>query len=236
MSRTHLLFQITQIIRSREFTTAQYLADRLNLSTRTVYRYINELSVSDIPIISQTGKGYWIDETFNLTPVHLSEDELIALNLGAKLVKSIADPFLADAAQQLLDKVSAVTPKSNLHLMSQSKIHAPLQIIDTKTADYLSTVRLAIDSKNKIEIEYSDQHQQITTRVFWPLALAFWGKTWTVASWCETRQDFRAFRIDRIQSLKKQDDRFKDHPDKNLEKFIKLQSIKSGATGPKSKG
>lgn len=223
MSRTHLLFQITQIIRSRNFTTAQYLAERLSISTRSVYRYINELSVSGIPIISQTGKGYWIDDSFNLTPLNLSEDELIALNLGAKLVKSIADPFLADAAQQLLDKIKSVTPRSNLRLINQSKIHAPLKIIAPKTADYLSTVRLAIDSKNKIEIEYSDQNQKITTRIFWPLALAFWGQNWTVASWCETRQDFRAFRIDRILNLKKHTQFFLDHPDKNLEKFIELQ-------------
>ncbi|BCE03223.1 helix-turn-helix transcriptional regulator [Marinicellulosiphila megalodicopiae] len=223
MSRTHLLFQITQIIRSRKFTTAQYLADRLNISTRSVYRYINELSVSGIPIISQTGKGYWIDENFNLTPLHLSEDELIALNLGAKLVKAIADPFLADAAQQLLDKIQSVTPKSNLHLMSQSKIHAPLQLIEPQTAEYLSIIRLAVDSKNKIEIEYSDQHNNSTTRIFWPLALAFWGKDWTVASWCETRQDFRAFRIDRIQSLKKHKATFLVQPDKNLEAFIEQQ-------------
>ncbi|MCJ8314841.1 MAG: YafY family transcriptional regulator [Saccharospirillaceae bacterium] len=225
MSRTDLLFQITQIIKSRKFTTAQYLADRLNISTRTVYRYINELSVSGIPILSQTGKGYWLDQHFDLTPVHLSQEELLALSFGSKLVKCFADPFLADAAQQVLDKIEAVTPKSKTHFLNQIKIHAPVKVINNKTSRNLTLVRKAAELKLKVCICYEDQNQIKTDRIIWPLALAFWGKSWTIAAWCEKRSDFRAFRVDRMDDITCLKKHFVDEPDKNLESFVKQQNL-----------
>jgi len=225
MSRTDLLFQITQIIRSRPYTTAQYLSDRLHVSTRTVYRYINELSVSGIPILSQTGKGYWIDTNFDLTPVHLSDEELLALNLGAKLVKAFSDPFLADAAQQVLDKIHQVTPKSKTHILNQSKIHTPDKLIDKQTSNYLAHIRQASERSLKVCISYKDQHKQITDRIIWPLALAFWGQSWTMATWCEKRESFRAFRVDRITSMHCLNIAFPNDSDKNLKAFIKSQSL-----------
>ena len=224
MSRTDLLFQITQIIKSRKFTTAQYIADRLHLSTRTVYRYINELSVSGIPILSQTGKGYWIDEHFDLTPVHLSKEELLALSFGSKLVKCFADPYLADAAQQVLDKIEAVTPKSKTHFLNQTKIHAPIKVIDNKTSDNLTLVRKASEQKLKLCIHYEDQSGAKTDRIVWPLALAFWGKSWTIAAWCEKRSNFRAFRVDRMDDITCLKTHFIDEPGKNLTAFVDQQS------------
>ncbi len=231
MSRTDLLFQMTQIIRSREFTTAQYLANRLNLSVRTIYRYINELSVSGIPILSQTGKGYWIDENFNLTPVHLSQEELLALNLGAKLVKSFADPFLADAAQQVLDKIEAITPKSQVDLQRRSVIHAPIKMIDDTTSHHLASLRKAADHRFKLSVSYCDLKDNVSDRVIWPLAMAFWGKSWTAAAWCEKRKDFRVFRVDRIQKLTELNDSFPNEEGKNLAAYVKSQTYDINSVG-----
>ncbi len=224
MSRTDILFQMTQIIRSRKYTTAAYLADRLNLSVRTVYRYINDLTLAGVPVISQTGKGYWLDKSFDMPPIQLSADELLALSLGSQLVKAVADPFLADAAQQLVDKVEAVIPKSHQHILYQSKIHAPLSLIDKQTGEFLGLIRRAVDQRLKLELNYQDKHGQTTIRLIWPLALAFWGRSWTVAAWCEHRQAFRAFRIDRIASLNIQPDAYPNQPGRTLADFIALQT------------
>jgi predicted DNA-binding transcriptional regulator YafY len=225
MSRTEILFQMTQIIRSRDRTTAKYLADRLNISIRTVYRYINDLSLSGVPVISQAGKGYWIDDSFNMPPVQLSEEELLALSLGSRLVKAIADPFLADASQQLLDKVEAVIPKNAQHLLYQSQLHAPKPIIEKSVLADIGRIRKSIESRNKIQIMYLDQAGNDSTRTIWPLALAFWGQVWTVAAWCEHRQDFRAFRVDRIQQMDRLPATYPVESGKSLADFIANQAF-----------
>lgn len=223
MSRTELLFQMTQIIRSRDHTTAKYLSDRLNISIRTVYRYINDLSLAGVPVISQAGKGYWIDDSFNMPPIQLSEEELMALSLGSRLVKAIADPFLADASQQLLDKVEAVIPKSHQHLLYQSQLHAPKQIVEQSILDKVGRMRKAVEAKLKVRLNYFDQQGTASQRTIRPLALAFWGQVWTVASWCEHRQDFRAFRIDRIESMNVLKENYSDEPGKSLADFKEQQ-------------
>ena len=223
MSRTDILFQMTQIIRSRNHTTAAYLADRLNLSVRTVYRYINDLSLAGVPVISQTGKGYWLDKSFDMPPIQLSADELLALSLGTRLVKAIADPYLADAAQQLVDKVEAVIPKSHQHLLYHSKMHAPKSLISELTREYLGKTRRAVDQRYKLSLNYADEQGQTWTRVVWPIAVAFWGKSWTVAGWCEQREAFRVFRLDRILSLEVLPDAYPEQPGRTLADFIALQ-------------
>ncbi len=227
MRRTELLFQITQILRSRPTTTAKYLSDRLNISIRTVYRYIDDLTLSGIPIISQTGKGYWLEENFNFPPIRLSEDELLALSLGSRLVKSISDPYLADAAQQLIEKVEAITPKSHQHLLYQTQVHAPSQRIDTNTAERLGKVRMAVGKSQKLQISYRDGKDCLSQRVLWPLALAFWGTTWTVAAWCEERSDFRAFRIDRIIELETLNELYPNQIGRRLSDFIAREKERS---------
>ena len=100
-------------------------------------------------MISQTGKGYWIDKSFDMPPIHLSEDELLALSLGTRLVKAVADPFLADAAQQLIDKVESVIPETHQQLLYQSTMHTPMATLDETTAYNLGLTRNAVNEKQK---------------------------------------------------------------------------------------
>ncbi|WP_196159085.1 YafY family protein [Reinekea sp. G2M2-21] len=223
MSRIDILFQMTQIIRSRPYTTAAYLSDRLNISVRSVYRYVNDLTLAGVPIISQTGKGYWIDKDFDMPPLHLSPEELLALSLGSRLVQAVADPFLADAAQQLLDKVDAVVPHNHRKLLWQTRIHAPAAIIDEPTAARLGCVRQAVEQKQKLSIHYLDANDRTSERVIWPLALAFWGQAWTIAAWCEQRTAFRAFRVDRIRQADRLGQAFPDQPGRTLADFVEQQ-------------
>ena len=155
----------------------------------------------------------------------MSQEELLALSFGSKLVKCFADPYLADAAQQVLDKIEAVTPKSKTHFLNQIKIHTPIKVIDNKTSKNLTLVRRASEQKLKVCICYEDQNQIQTDRIIWPLALAFWGKSWTIAAWCEKRSDFRAFRVDRMDDITCLKTHFVDEPDKNLESFVKQQNL-----------
>lgn len=201
MNRTERLFQIVEIIRSRNTTTAQYLADRLELSVRTIYRHINDLSVSGIPIVSETGVGYWLDKSFDMPPLMLNEDEILALSLGAKLVEQCADEMLAQAAKSLLKKVLHGLPQYKAELLLQSTIHAPYSIISEQDKLHMASCRKAIEKQVMIDLNYLDAQKKISQRTVRPLALAFWGNVWTLATFCEKRQSFRSFRLDRINSL-----------------------------------
>ncbi|MCP4325036.1 MAG: YafY family transcriptional regulator [Psychromonas sp.] len=201
MNRTERLFQIVEILRSRKTTTAGYLAERLGLSVRTIYRHINDLSLSGIPIISEAGVGYWLDDSFDMPPLMFNEEEILALSFGAKLVQQTADDFLADAATSLLQKVQRSLPAEKKKILNQITLHAPFPLIDKSQKQKMAICREAIELQKVLVIEYSDVDNNYSERQVWPLALVFWGKAWTLASWCEKRQDFRAFRLDRMQNV-----------------------------------
>jgi predicted DNA-binding transcriptional regulator YafY len=224
MSRTDTLFQIVEIIRTRRVTTAQYLAERFHVSVRTIYRYINELSLSGIPIISEAGIGYWLHDSFDMPPLALNEEELLALSLGARMVKQSSDDFLADAAQSLLNKVQSSIPKNKRHLLDQISLFTPYSLISNDVKRVMATCRQSIDHCSKLNISYQDQKGDQSQRTVWPLALAFWGRVWTLATWCEQRQAFRAFRLDRIHSIEKTTLIFNPNPDKTLHHFIEAQA------------
>ncbi|WP_019614830.1 helix-turn-helix transcriptional regulator [Psychromonas ossibalaenae] len=201
MNRTERLFQIVEILRSRRTTTAQYLADRLGLSVRTIYRHINDLTLSGIPVISETGVGYWLDQSFDMPPLMFNEEELLALSFGAKLVQQTADDYLADAAASLLQKIQHSLPQQKQPLLDQMVLHAPSGLVDKKYKKKMALCRAAIDKQQVLSLQYSDANGDYSERLIRPLALAFWGKVWTLAAWCEKRRDFRAFRLDRMHSL-----------------------------------
>ena len=223
MSRTEKMFQIVQILRSRKLTTAAYLAERLQVSERTIYRYVTDLSLSGIPIISEAGRGYWLDEQFNMPPLMLSQEELIALSLGARLVKASADQALADSAQQLIDKVEAVVPRHLAPLLAQMQLHAPRYLVSSDEKQRLQECREALAKRTKIRLAYKDLKGQASQRIVWPLAVAFWGRHWTLAAWCEMREDFRAFRLDGVTQLECLADVYPEQPGRQLQDFVRIQ-------------
>lgn len=223
MSRTDTLFQMVEIIRSRRVTTAGYLAERFGVSVRTIYRYIVDLSLAGIPIISEAGVGYWLDDSFDMPPLALNDEELLALSLGARMVQQSADDFLADAAQSLLNKVQQSVPKNKRHLLDQISLFTPYALVDDEVKRFMATCRKSIDDCSKISISYQDAKGADSQRTLWPLALAFWGRVWTLACWCEQRQDFRAFRLDRMISIERLKQHFTPEPGRTLHDFIAAQ-------------
>ncbi len=202
MNKTERLFQIVEIIRSRKTTTALYLANRLDLSVRTIYRHINDLCLSGIPIISETGVGYWLDDSFDMPPLMFTEEELLALSFGAKLVQQTADDYLADAASSVLQKIQQSLPMQKQQLLDQMVLHAPAGLVSADEKQKMALCREAMEKQLIVALQYSDVNGDYSERRIWPLALAFWGKVWTLAAWCEVRQDFRAFRLDRMHEIK----------------------------------
>ena len=220
MRRADRLFQIIQFLRTRRVTTAAWLAERLEVSERTIYRDIKDLTSSGVDIEGEAGIGYVVRRGFDLPPLMFNEEEITALVLGARIVNSWADPSLATAAESVLSKIETVLPEAMKDSLDQTRLFAPLTQIHPEVASYMSIVRTAADKQNKIQLIYGRADGEVSERVIWPLGLFFWGAVWTIGAWCELRQTLRIFRLDRIHSLVTLDESYPSEQGKTLADLI----------------
>ncbi|MBB4041890.1 putative DNA-binding transcriptional regulator YafY [Microvirga flocculans] len=198
MRRADRLFDIVQMLRGGRLRTAQDIAEHLEVSVRTIYRDIDALIASGVPIEGERGVGYILRGATLLPPLSFSITELQALALGAKLVRAWADQELAQAAEEVLAKVDAVIPVDRRQELWRKDLRAFGLRIGADERSRLSVLRQALRGKRKVALCYADAEGAPTERLVRPLSLEAWGHAWTLTAWCELRQDFRAFRLDRI--------------------------------------
>lgn len=201
MRRAERLFQIAQYLRGRRLTTARQLADWLSVSERTIYRDIRDLSVSGIPIEGEAGVGYRVRNGFDLQPLMFSSDEIEAMVAGMRMVQAWGGPQLAASGAAALAKITLALPREKRDFVEATPLFAPTVHVDPEYGERLESIRQAIGRRHKLRLDYVDARQQPTQRTIWPLALYFWGGTWSIAAWCEVRDAFRSFRVDRIRAL-----------------------------------
>ena len=230
MRRADRLFQIIQIIRSNRLTTAKQLAEALEVSVRTVYRDVGDLICSGVPIYGEAGIGYTLKKGYDLPPLMFSDDELAAITLGARIVRSWTDDSLSKPAEAALQKIEQVLPE---HLKTQID-NTPLFSVNFNRSEeiftHLKQLRIAIAKRRKVQLTYSDKSNTTTERLIRPLSLTFFGALWTLTAWCEQRDDFRNFRLDRINRLSVGDEKFSDEAGKSLEDFL----VKVHSEAPRS--
>jgi predicted DNA-binding transcriptional regulator YafY len=221
MRRADRLFQIVQLLRARRVVTAAQLAENLEVSERTIYRDVRDLVRSGVPIDGEAGIGYALPRRFDLPPLMFTRDEVEALVLGARIVKSWSDRELARAAESALEKVEAVLPDALRARVNQTALFAPDFHIPEKTTAELSSLRAAVADRRKLRLAYVRGDGERSERTVRPLALYFWGRTWTLTSWCEYRSDFRSFRLDRIEGLRVLDEIFEPEAGKDLGDYLR---------------
>ena len=214
------LFRIVQLLRRRKLSTARQIAVELEVSERTVYRDVADLVSSGVPIRGEAGVGYALDRGFDLPPLMFTEDELEALVLGVRVVESWGDASLGAAARAVVQKVEAVLPERLQERVGKAPLFAPGFHVPAESARELGTLRRAIREKRKARLSYVDRMQAATERTVRPLGLFFWGASWTVAAWCELRQGFRGFRLDRVQKLELTEQKFEDETGQSLADFF----------------
>lgn len=219
--RADRLFQIVQHLRARRLTTAARLAALLEVSERTVYRDIRDLSLSGIPVRGEAGVGYSIDPSFELTALMFTREELEAVVVGLRMVRAFGGPSLRAAVQPALDKVALALPKGRREEMDRPQIYAPTANRHSPVESTIDLLRGSIESRQLLELHYADDRGQDTHRLVRPLALHFWGTVWTMAAWCELRQGFRSFRVDRIAACRATGIRFEEEPGRTLADFLK---------------
>jgi len=220
MRRADRLFQIIQLLRRRRtVTTAAQIAGRLEVSERTVYRDIRDLVLAGTPIEGEAGVGYRIRPGYDLPPLMFDREEIQALVLGARIVRQFGDPALARASDAILAKVASVLPKDLEPLLAETRLFVPTVLSGARSAAGLAVAREALVARRRLRFRYANERGDESARTVRPLGVFFWGRTWTLAAWCEMRNGFRNFRLDRV-SEPALGDRFDDEPGRTLRDLL----------------
>lgn len=220
MRRADRLFQIIQGLHHERAVTARHLAEHLEVSERTIYRDIQDLSLSGVPITGEAGRGYRLMKGFHLSPLMFTEEELAALLLGARMVQTWTDKSLARAAHQAMAKIEHVIPDHLKPELERREMMVPSFPFSQMVADELEALRAAIKQQRKVRFDYQREDNQKSSRTVHPLGLFYWGKVWTLVAWCELRDSFRHFRLDRMSNIARLADRYQSVKGRTLQDYL----------------
>ncbi len=221
MRRTDRLFDLIQLLRDGRLHTASDLAAQMEVSVRTIYRDMDTLVASGIPVEGERGVGYILRAPVFMPPMALTQVELEALHLGAALVRQTADAELQDAATRVLTKIDQSMPEPMFGALDGfgKEIFAAPEV--AASFGNMPTIRRAIREQLVMLIDYTALDGRQSRRRIRPLQMEYWGRAWTCTGWCEERQDFRVFRVDRINDILVPGDRFEQEPGQTLVDYLK---------------
>ena len=221
MHKSERLFQLVNLLRGRRMAiTAEQLAHVLEVTTRTIYRDIQTLQQTGIPVDGEAGIGYRLAPGYQLPPLMFDFEELQALLLGSSMVQAWTDPDLAKAAAKAESKIRAILPEPLLQKADQQPYQVPMFEKHDGERIKHGILRKACEQYLKITMDYQDAQQSATLRTVWPLGLIFWGERWTLLAWCELRDDFRHFRLDRMVKIQPTSIPFEQIPERSLKYFL----------------
>lgn len=199
MRRADRLFMIVEKLRAGRLTTARMLAETLEVSERTIYRDVAHLIGAGLPIEGEAGLGYMMRAGYDLPPLMFTEEEIVALTAGARMVSAFGGTNMARGADSALNKIAHVLPDAARARADQVAIHTiPFGGLNPETRAAVDALEKATEATRRVQLEYRDEAGAASRRIVRPLGLWFWGKVWTLVAWCELRADFRMFRLDRI--------------------------------------
>src|SRR6201997_688299 len=221
MRRADRLFRIVQLLHSGRLQTARHLAEKLQVSHRTIYRDVQDLQLSGVPITGEAGVGYTLRRDFDIPPLMFEREEIAALVLGARMVQAWGGTQLTEAANRALRKIEAVLPTDLRERIDEVLLYAPGFRVSAELRSKLGALHSAAQERHIVLIAYAREDGQQSVRRVHPLALYFWGGTWTLAAWCELRNDFRSFRVDRMEHLESLQEAFIPKAGQMLSDFLR---------------
>jgi predicted DNA-binding transcriptional regulator YafY len=208
MSRAERLLDLMQNLRRRRRPVAgSALAEELGISLRTLYRDIAALQAQGAAIEGEAGFGYVLKPGFTLPPLMFTLDEVEAMALGAQWVEGRADEGLASSARDALAKIAAVLPPERAAALDWPTLLAGAGRTGEAESAALPVVRKALAEERKLRFAYADKEGRPSDRIVWPVAVGFFDSSRMLAAWCETREAFRHFRLDRMTAVVALDER-----------------------------
>ena len=227
MRRAERLFRLVNEMRTRSVTRAEDLAKHLEVSVRTIYRDLAHLQASGLPIEGEAGVGYLLRPGFDLPSVTFTHEQVDALAIGLSFVEKLDDPALASAAQEVRAKLQASLPYPETRRLAD----APFFSFPRTTGGPLHArhIRTAIRERRFVEMLYADGTGRSSLRRVRPIAV--WNLTigWMFSAWCELREDFQTFRLDRITRLTVTPDCFAPDEAKGLRAFLEKESCEAAS-------
>jgi predicted DNA-binding transcriptional regulator YafY len=206
MNRLDRLTSILIQLQSKKIVKAEEIADRFEISLRTVYRDVKSLMEAGVPIGSQAGTGYFIVEGYHLPPVMFNQEEASALVMAGKLVERMTDQSVRTAFEGALFKIKSVlneAQKDHLEsLQDHIEVLRPQMNLPAQSGSFLSDLQKAVAGKQVIQIDYFSNQNELTQREVEPIGLFYYSAAWHLIAWCRLRNGFRDFRSDRIKELK----------------------------------
>ena len=222
MRRADRLFLLIHALRGRRSAiTAQQLANTLQVSLRTVYRDVADLQVSGVPIEGEAGVGYMLRKGADIPPLMFTAEELEALVVGTRFVRAFGGERLGRAATAALLKIEAVLPEELRERSRRTRIFAPQLSNRIEATGLIDSLHSAIGNAQVLRLDYRDGNGGVSVREVEPLALAFWGGSWTMGAWCRLRGDFRSFRPDRIVAFALTGEVFPENSQRNLDAYLR---------------
>lgn len=227
MNRIDRLFGILTLLQSRKYITAEKIAERFDMSVRTVYRDIKALGEQGIPVSFEQHKGYYLVQGYFLPPVSFNMDEANALLLVESLVKGFADQSIRSHYSTALTKVKAVLKTSQKEKLETMNQHIKLQIPERLNFnfEYLSLIQNAIAEKHIIELDYKNNKEEVSKRRVEPIGLIFYAFSWHLIAWCHVRKEYRDFNLVRIICIKNQEIPFTKSAHMPLSEYMHLLPV-----------
>lgn len=221
MRRADRLFDIIQTLRSaRQPITARALAVRLEVTPRTIYRDIAALQARRVPVEGAPGIGYVLRCGYDLPPLTFTIEEIEAITVGVQMVRRLRDDGLQQAAASVISKLTVALPEATRESLTEPHIWVSDGMAQRPTGVDPAELRSAIRAHRKMRIAYVDAHGEKSRRTIWPVAMVYYVDVTLIAAWCELRDDFRHFRIDRIISCTVLDDRFAEEGDSLMRAWL----------------
>ncbi len=223
MKRTDRLYALMTRLKDGGLHRAEDLATELGVSLRTIYRDMDTLAASGVPVEGERGLGYTARATITLPPMNLTDAELEALHIGLAAVAASDMPEQADAARTLASKMDAVLPE-DAGMAARSFGFATYPFSEAAQGfRHMPAIRAALRARQKLRLTFLDDAKTHDVR---PLHMDYWGRIWTCIAWDETDGAFNSFRIDRVDTLRPLPGLFVDEPGKSLKDFQALEKAK----------
>lgn len=230
MNRTDRLNAILIQLQSKRVVKAQEIADRFDISVRTVYRDIRALEEAGIPIGAEAGIGYFLQENYHLPPVMFTNDEASALLFGEKLIEKMSDEKIKADFCSALYKVKAILKPSEKDYLE--KLHDRIAVYNYQSMGerfsrlYLNEIQQALVHQQVLRIRYESKYaEEASWRVVEPIGLCNYSSRWHLFAWCRLRQDYRDFRLDRMADLQLTDETFKGKQHLSIGEYMAQNAI-----------
>jgi predicted DNA-binding transcriptional regulator YafY len=227
MNRIDRLLAIVTFLQSRKYVMAEVIADKFNISVRTVYRDIKALCEQGIPVSFEPHKGYFIVQGFFLPPVSFTSEEANALLLMEKVIEGFADKSIWKHYSSALNKVKAVLrgpQKEQIEALSNN-MHFQVPACFVPDYEYLSLLQTSIATRTIVQLEYQNNKAEVSLRKVEPIGLVFYAFSWHLIGWCHYRKDYRDFKVSRILKIRATNESFTQQNLMELNDYMKALPV-----------